>query len=111
MSTTDLAFEFRRRLDGRVYRFVPAEDRDGRRAWRRVDLPLSLAWTHERGWTVTDEDGLVLSAPWDFDKALQGALPPETIWISRKGDKSYVYELRGAVPEDGHEARPPALQV
>jgi hypothetical protein len=93
MSSTAYAFEFRRRSDGVAYRFAPAPTGSGRPAWRRVDLPLSLAWTPERGWAVSDENGLVLSLPWDLDRTAQGPLPPETVWISRKDDKSYVYDL------------------
>lgn len=93
MSSTDLIFEFRRRLDGVTYRFTPAPSESGRPAWRRTASPLSLAWTPERGWTVSDEHGVVLSAPWDVDRMAQGPLPPETVWVSRKGDKAYVYDL------------------
>ena len=93
MPSTDLAYEFRRRIDGLTYRFAPTQPRSGRPAWLRVDLPLSLTWTPEQGWNVSDEEGLVLSLPWDLDRATQGLLPPETAWVSRKGDKSYVYDL------------------
>ena len=43
--------------------------------------------------SVPDEHGVVLSAPWDVDRMAQGPLPPETVWVSRKDDKAYVYDL------------------
>ena len=35
----------------------------------------------------------ILGRPWDVLPSEQGDAPPEGIWVSRKGPKSYVYDL------------------
>lgn len=90
---TPLSLAFHRCIDGLVYGYALAGIRQGRPCWRRTDRPLILSWTEQAGWVVSDEAGTILSRPWDVEKAAQGALPPEGIWVSRKGDKSYVYVL------------------
>lgn len=85
--------EFRRRGDAFTYRFEPAAPREGRPAWKRVDLDLWLAWVSPRGWCVVDAAGVCNSRPWGLEPADQRGDPPEGEWISKKGDKSYVYDL------------------
>ncbi|CAN5252840.1 hypothetical protein BH10PSE4_BH10PSE4_03100 [soil metagenome] len=89
----DLPIAFRRSLDGLVYRFAPADTSHDRPRWRRTDLDLDLHWVGSHGWVVTDPAGTVLSRPWDVEPCDQGPLPPQGVWVSRKGDKAYVYEL------------------
>jgi len=89
----DCIIAFRRGLDGLVYLFAPTEASQGRPRWRRTDLELYLQWTAPRGWVVADLAGTVLSRPWDVEPRDQGPLPPQGVWVSRKGDKAYVYDL------------------
>jgi hypothetical protein len=84
-------FEFRRRIDNVIYRFEPAAPREGYPAWKRVDAALWLTWIPGRGWRVVDEHGAANSQPWNVAPADLG--PPEGEWLSKKGDKSYVYDL------------------
>lgn len=84
---------FRREEDGLIYRFAPAGVSEDRPIWRRTDRDLRLQWTRPTGWHVADEAGAVLSRPWEVEKERQDGLPPEGIWVSRKGAKSYVYSL------------------
>jgi len=96
MTTTpdvECSIVFRRGLDGLVYLFAPTEPSNGRPRWRRTDLELYLQWTDPRGWVVADPTGTVLSRPWDIEPDDQGPLPPQGVWVSRKGDKAYVYDL------------------
>lgn len=47
------------------------------------------------GWIAWDfPSQLVMGRPWDVLPEQQGKdAPPEGIWVSRKGPKSYVYKL------------------
>lgn len=86
--------EFHRCLDGLVYAYEPAGERQGRPCWRRIDLPLDLLWHDRWGWIGADPQGRITARPWEVAKEDQGALPPAGIWVSRKGVKSYVYLLK-----------------
>ncbi|WP_082718582.1 MULTISPECIES: O-methyltransferase [unclassified Sphingobium] len=89
----DRTILFRREEDGLIYRFAPAGMIEGRPIWRRTDRDLRLQWSRPMGWHVTDKAGAMLSRPWEVEKERQAGLPPEGIWVSRKGAKSYVYNL------------------
>jgi hypothetical protein len=60
-------------------------------SYRRVDLELWCRRLPNFGWAVCASSGEVSRRP--FDDPGDGDLPPEGIWVSRKGDRSYVYEL------------------
>lgn len=60
--------------------------------YRRVDSELCCCRLPEFGWCVVDSTGVVTSRP--FDDPGLGELPPEGVWVSRKGAKSYVYDMR-----------------
>jgi hypothetical protein len=92
MLPTD-CFEFRRRIDGVIYRFEPVDPKGGYPSWKRVDSDLWLAWIRGKGWCVVDAGGTANSRPWNVELADQGSVPPEGEWLSKKGDKSYVYDL------------------
>ena len=92
MLSTD-CFEFRRRIDDLRYRFEPVEPRGGYPAWKRVDVDLWLTWIPGSGWCVVDARGEANSRPWNVELADQQKDPPEGEWLSKKGDKSYVYDL------------------
>jgi hypothetical protein len=87
------ALEFRRRLDPVCYRFSPVADATGGPAWKRDDRDLWLVRRAGDGWVVVDGANVVLSRPWNTLPSSQGELPPEGEWISKKGDRSYVYDL------------------
>ena len=74
--------------DDLVYRF----ERQGER-FRRSDQPLDLEWRDGFGWGAWDGAALV-GRPWDVPLAAQSEeAPPEGVWVSHKGLKSYAYRL------------------
>jgi hypothetical protein len=83
---------FVRHIDGLTYEFVREDDADNRHCYRRVDLDIWCRKLPGFGWAVCDSAGTVLSRP--FDDAGLGDEPPEGVWVSRKGDRSYVYDLK-----------------
>lgn len=80
------AFELRRQIDGLVYRFDRVGD-----AYRRADRDLWITKHPDHGWVAWDDDHGLTGRPWAA--AGHGEGPPEGIWVSRKGPKSYVYDL------------------
>ena len=88
-------FELRRQIDDLVYRFHRDKMPDGRPGYRREDKDLWILWTEDRGWiSVLPDSGALSGRPWEVAPAEQNAeSPPEGIWVSRKGEKSYVYDL------------------
>ncbi|QIS03929.1 hypothetical protein F5X71_17795 [Nocardia brasiliensis] len=97
------AVRFVRRGDGLSYEFVRDGEAHGFPAYRRVDLGIWCLRMPDFGWAVCARDGTVSSRP--FDDPGQGELPPEGAWVSRKGDRSYVYDLSrvDAPAVTGHE--------
>ncbi|WP_063821175.1 hypothetical protein [Nocardia araoensis] len=90
---------FVRRVDGLTYEFARDGEAHGFPAYKRVDLDIWCRRLPEFGWVVCSESGEVSSRP--FDDAGRGDLPPEGVWVSRKGDRSYVYDL---IRADGRAA-------
>ncbi len=89
-----LRFELRRQLDDLVYRFSQTTDGSGRVAFKRDDADLMIVWHEELRWIAGDhETEGVFGRPWDQLRAQSPLGPPEGIWVSRKGAKSYVYDL------------------
>ena len=87
-------FELRRQSDDLVYRFARSIDRRGEPAWRRQDLDVWIRRDPRLGWIAWDEETQACTGrPWDVLPQDQGERPPEGVWVSRKGPKSYVYEL------------------
>lgn len=92
MSGSD-RFELRRRLDDLVYVF---ERKPGQFVYARRDRPdLQIVYREGFGWGAWSVDGYELQGrPWDVALDFQSpAYPPEGVWVSQKGDKSYVYDL------------------
>ena len=71
-------FELRRRSDALVYTFVRKLDLDGTTAYRRLDMDVWIRLRPDLGWVAWDEES----------QACTGG-----VWVSRKGSKSYVYDL------------------
>ncbi len=90
----NFSIELHRCIDDLFYKYESSGFRNRRPCWRRTDLELYLHCSARSGWVISDEEGLVLGLSWDLGKDEQGLLPPEGIWVSRKGQKSYVYELK-----------------
>ena len=82
---------FVRRVDGLTYEFVRAGEADGFPLYKRADLGIWCRRLPDFGWAVCNDSGEVSSRP--FGEAGFGALPPEGVWVSLKGDRSYVYDL------------------
>ena len=83
-----------RRADGLTHEFVRDGDAYGFPSYRRVDLDLWCRRLPNFGWAVCTDSGEVSSRP--FGDPGDGDLPPEGTWVSRKGERSYVYELNRA---------------
>ncbi|MEV6256464.1 isochorismatase family cysteine hydrolase [Nocardia sp. NPDC051911] len=88
--------KFVRRVDGLTYEFAREGEMHGFPSYKRVDLDIWCRRLPGFGWVVCSESGEVSSRP--FDDAGRGDLPPEGVWVSRKGDRSYVYDL---IRDDG----------
>ncbi len=88
-------FELRRQSDDLVYRFERAARPDGLPGYLRQDEPHWIVWKQPIGWVAWDDPTQsVMGRPWDVSPADQSPEgPPEGIWLSRKGPKSYVYAL------------------
>ncbi|MFZ2100443.1 MAG: hypothetical protein WAU86_07750 [Oricola sp.] len=87
-------FELRRQVDGLVYRFHRQIGADGAPGYKREDLDVWIVRSARWGWiSVLPGDNSVAGRPWEVALEAQGDAPPEGIWVSRKGEKSYVYEL------------------
>lgn len=86
-----LGVRFVRRVDGLTYEFVRDGDAHGFPSYKRVDGDIWCRRLPDFGWVVCNEATAVSSRP--FGDAGQGDLPPEGVWVSFKGDQSYVYDL------------------
>ena len=88
------AFELRRQLDWLVYTFTRATDERGRAGFLREDGPYWIVHHATLGWVAADFDSdEIMGRPWDQLAPQSPDAPPEGIWVSRKGAKSYVYDL------------------
>lgn len=92
-NTLQLGFEFRRRIDSVVYRFRPCEPFDGQVAWKREDVDLWVTQIAGFGWVCIDRNRVICGIPWGVPHDKMGELPPAGEWVSKKDDKSYVYDV------------------
>ncbi|MBF6078134.1 hypothetical protein IU498_26250 [Nocardia beijingensis] len=83
--------KFVRRMDGLTYEFARDGETHGFPSYKRVDMDLWCRRLPDFGWVVCSASGEVSSRP--FDDSGRGDLPPEGVWVSREGDRSYVYDL------------------
>ncbi|MGY8663026.1 hypothetical protein Q3C01_11725 [Bradyrhizobium sp. UFLA05-109] len=87
-------FELRRRSDDLIYTFVRTTRADESVGYKREDGDYWIEWKPEWGWVAWDEASQsCMGRPWNVLPQDQGDVPPEGDWVSRKGDKSYVYRL------------------
>ncbi|MFK7838738.1 MAG: hypothetical protein AB8B83_00265 [Bdellovibrionales bacterium] len=87
-------FELRRLSDDLIYQFDRTPDHDGKVAYKRRDADLWITFHNDYGWVAFDEDTQsIMGRSWTVLQMDQGNHPPEGEWVSKKGAKSYVYEL------------------
>ena len=99
MTSDHKYFELRRLSDGLVYQFDQMTRSNGEIAYKRRDMDLWIVFTNDLGWVAIDEESRSLSGrPWEVLPQAQGNHPPEGEWVSKKGVKSYVYELKYLQP-------------
>jgi hypothetical protein len=87
------SFEFRRRIDLRTYRFYPCEPINGQPTWKREDADLWVTKIEGLGWVCIDKEGNICGTPQYTDFNEMEKSPSPSVWISKKGDKSYTYDL------------------
>lgn len=80
-------------MDGTVYLFHPCEDLQSGKSWKRVDKDIWVTRLDGFGWVSIDSEGNINSRPWSIAITEQGDVPPSGEWVSKKGDKSYVYDV------------------
>lgn len=85
--------ELHRHDDGQIYRFLPCEPEGGKPAWQREDGTVWILFLANHGWVAVDQERRIGGIPWGVAIADQGSLPPAGAWVSKKGSKSYVYDL------------------
>lgn len=94
VNETPSAFELLRQSDDLVYRFEKAKDAEGRVGFKRTEGDFWIIRHETLGWIAGEwESDEVFRRPWDQLVAQSVTAPPEGIWVSRKGVKSYVYDL------------------
>jgi hypothetical protein len=90
---------FKRASDQLVYRFNKSTAMfNDRPKWAREDKnEIVVIWDAKWGWIVAIEDSdtqpMLVSVPWNVHKEEQDEYPPEGPWVSKLGEKSYVYHL------------------
>lgn len=94
MDKTRGRFELRRQIDGLVYIFDRVEGANGVAGYKRADGDYWIVRHGRLGWIAGRCDAEeVFGRPWDVSPSEQEDHPPEGTWVSRKGPKSYVYDL------------------
>ena len=85
------SFAFVRHVDRLTYRFHRDVTLQQRPAYKREDAELWCSWIPGYGWGVHDADGAVVGRP--LIPADDDQRPPPGVWLSWKGEKSYLYDL------------------
>lgn len=88
-------FQLKRQNDDLIYTFHRKRLPDGTIGYQREDIDLWIGFRPTFGWGAWDsDDRTLLGRPWNTPFADQDAdHPPQGEWVSKKGSKSYVYEL------------------
>ena len=90
-------FQLLRQSDGLVYTFDRRILKNGAPAYQRQDQDFWIKYHGpDLGWIAFDETGVygITGRPWNtLPKDQSPDHPPAGIWISRKSDRSYVYDL------------------
>jgi len=88
--------QLRRRSDELIYYFVQVQRQNGSVGYLRTDKELWIEYEPRLGWIARDPDTKELAGrPWneDLPEDQDTEHPPEGEWVSKKGSKSYVYDL------------------
>ena len=85
--------EFRRRGELLMYRYYPCKSQNRFSSWKREDADVWLVRHESLGWVGVSDQGEVLCMPWAVPPGTQRQAPPSGVWVSRKAEKSYVYDL------------------
>lgn len=88
--------QLRRRSDDLIYYFVRVQRPDGSLGYLRTDKELWLEYERDLGWIARDPETKELTGrPWSDSRVEDQDIehPPEGEWVSKKGSKSYVYDL------------------
>ena len=87
-------FKLRRQIDGLVYYFEKISGVAKGAIYERSDAAVRIHFDPHLGWiSFNPTDGIMNGRVWDTPVNKQGDYPTEGMWISQKGDKSYVYKL------------------
>ena len=87
-------FELRRQSAELVYTFTRKSSPDGSLGYQRSDGDYWIVYRPNYGWVAWNFDTQSIAGrPWEVLPDKQLDYPPEGIWVSRKGPKSYVYTL------------------
>ncbi|KAF2108939.1 hypothetical protein BDV96DRAFT_652181 [Lophiotrema nucula] len=88
-------FQFTRLIDNFTYTFHHTSGTEKSSVYTRSDtIDVKIIFDTKFGWSTWDaETGELTGRVWDVPEE-QGEEPTEGIWVSRKGSKSYVYEMR-----------------
>jgi hypothetical protein len=90
-------FELKRLSDDLVYQFdLDANENTPASYIRRDRKDLRIIYKEQYGWVAyCEETDEITGRIWNILPEHQSKdYPPESIWVSKKGAKSYVYELR-----------------
>jgi len=87
-------FELRRQIDGLIYQFDRLSLENGGYGYKRRDSDFWIINDGSKGWIAVDPiTGDIAGRPWFIPPEDQIGCPPEGDWVSKKGVKSYVYQL------------------
>lgn len=86
-------FQLQRQSDDLVYEFDRAKLPNGETGYKRRDQDLWITYKHDLGWVADGEaEQELYGRAWNvLPENQETDHPPEGIWVSRKGVKSYVY--------------------
>jgi len=100
-------FELQRMSDDLIYQFDRKQMPDGHIGYQRRDADLWITSRPDWGWVAYLEDKQSLAGrPWNILPKDQGDHPSAGEWVSKKGVKSYVYELKYGALESGDHYDP-----
>jgi hypothetical protein len=92
-------FELHRMSDSLIYHFDRKLRPDGTFGYQRRDMDLWITFRPPFGWIAYDEaTDSIMGRPWNVLPQDQSDCPPEGEWVSKKGGKSYVYQLKYCEP-------------
>lgn len=98
MSAEPASFVFTSRSGGPAHKFeLQSGDHSSKSAQYVRKDGLTITWDDEFGWSGKDaKSGDLLALAWGVPAAKQGDSPPEGTWVTKKGDASYVHDMKYA---------------